>query len=124
MSHHLRRLIRDLRAYVALLASGADISEINTVRKHLERCKGGGPARLAYPAKRGKPDTFRCHRGPGGRDCLRSDRSRCDHLRRPMQVLKRYRVPEEVHQYIFRRLQRGMMGEIEDTPKPEAAVFK
>lgn len=34
-----------------LLSCGADISEINAVRKHLSVLKGGGMARLAYPAK-------------------------------------------------------------------------
>ena len=33
-----------------LLASGADIHEINTVRKHLSKLKGGGLAQLAQPA--------------------------------------------------------------------------
>jgi glycerate 2-kinase len=34
-----------------LLASGAEIGEINTLRKHLDRVKGGGLARLAAPAE-------------------------------------------------------------------------
>ena len=33
-----------------LLRSGADISEINTVRKHISRVKGGRLAQIAYPA--------------------------------------------------------------------------
>src|SRR5262249_15706997 len=35
----------------ALLRSGATINEINVVRKHLDRVKGGGLARLAAPAR-------------------------------------------------------------------------
>lgn len=34
----------------ALLLSGAAISEVNTVRRHLSRLKGGGLARVAHPA--------------------------------------------------------------------------
>jgi glycerate-2-kinase len=35
----------------ALLDAGADIRELNTVRAHIDRLKGGGMARLAAPAR-------------------------------------------------------------------------
>lgn len=35
----------------ALLRSGAEIMEVNTVRKHLSKTKGGGLAKILYPAK-------------------------------------------------------------------------
>ncbi|MDY6846505.1 MAG: glycerate-2-kinase family protein, partial [Chloroflexota bacterium] len=35
----------------SLLKSGADINEINTLRKRLDQVKGGGLARLLYPAQ-------------------------------------------------------------------------
>ncbi len=34
-----------------LLACGANINEINTIRKHLDQIKGGGLARMIYPAQ-------------------------------------------------------------------------
>ena len=38
------------KVYDAFLASGKTINEINTVRKHLSLLKGGGLAKVAYPA--------------------------------------------------------------------------
>lgn len=44
------RLDDKIRVTQSLLACGADIAQINCVRKHLSRLKGGGLARLAAPA--------------------------------------------------------------------------
>ncbi|MFN8513842.1 MAG: glycerate-2-kinase family protein [Chloroflexia bacterium] len=44
--------LEELRATTGLLlAAGANINELNTVRKHLETLKGGGLARVAAPAR-------------------------------------------------------------------------
>jgi len=116
--------IEDLRRLnAALLASGARISEINTVRKHLETLKGGGLARLAYPARVASlmlSDVIGDPVDGIASGLTAADRSTFSDA---MQVLTRYRLPEEVHQHVYRRLQRGMRGEIEETPKPGAAVF-
>ncbi len=42
--------IQGARLYDSFLGSGKTISEINTVRKHLSSLKGGGLAKVAYPA--------------------------------------------------------------------------
>jgi glycerate 2-kinase len=47
----------------ALLASGAPIDEMNVVRKHLSRIKGGQLAAAAYPGEAcWRFDDFRCAR--------------------------------------------------------------
>lgn len=44
-------LEQERQIFNALLESGADIQEMNTVRKHMSSIKGGGLAKYAYPAK-------------------------------------------------------------------------
>ena len=71
-----------------LLRSGATIRELNTVRKHLSRLKGGGLARGRRAGARGVPRALR----RGGRrpldDRLGPDRARPHHLRRRARVLR------------------------------------
>ena len=68
----------------ALLRSGANIGEINCVRKHLSRIKGGRLAKRAYPAQpRHARDLRRARRRPRG-DRLGADGAGSDHAcRRP-----------------------------------------
>ena len=108
----------------ALLACGADINEINTLRKHLEPLKGGGLAQLAAPARLltlilsdviGNPlDVIAS--GPTA-----PDRST---FREAFQVLERYDLLDKTPESIVQYLESGKRGEIPETPKPGDPLFK
>jgi hydroxypyruvate reductase len=74
-----------------LLACGATIHEINTVRKHLSRVKGGGLAHAAHQAE---------------------------------QVLKRYGIWDQAPGSVRAYVEKGVNGEIEETPKPGDPPFQ
>jgi hydroxypyruvate reductase len=107
-----------------LLACGASIHEINALRKHISRLKGGQLARLACPATLitlvlsdvvgdsldviasgpTVPDTSTFA------DCL--------------EILHRYDLREQVPAAIRRRLEAGVAGSIPETPKPTDPAFE
>ena len=106
----LKKLTQDL------LRSGADIGEINTVRKHVSVLKGGGLARLAAPAKvlalllsdvvGDAPSSIAS--GPAAPDTTTLEEARA--------VLERYDI--EPAQSIAEHLENA-----EETPKPGDPVF-
>jgi hydroxypyruvate reductase len=106
-----------------LLASGASISEINTLRKHLDLLKGGGLARLAHPASLvtlvlsdvvGSPLDIIAS-GPTVPD----PSTFADGLA----VLRRYGLEGRVPQTVLSRLRRGAAGALPETPKPGDPLF-
>jgi hydroxypyruvate reductase len=107
-----------------LLACGADIHEINTVRKHLSRAKGGGLARLAYPATVVSlilsdvigDDLNVIASGPAVPDTSTFADTR--------QVFDRYDIWHELPQSVQIRIERGLAGDIKDTPKAGDDVFQ
>ena len=106
-----------------LLECGASINEINAIRKHISRLKGGGLARLAYPSTLitlilsdvvGDPlDVIAS--GPTVPD--KSTFGEC------MAILRKYNLTEKAPPSIKDRIQRGFDGEIEETPKPGNPIF-
>jgi hydroxypyruvate reductase len=107
-----------------LLTSGADIHEINTVRKHLSELKGGGLARLAYPAALqalilsdvldDDPGTIAS--GPTAGDFTTFSSARDVFCRRGIWN----QIPSPIKTY----LNRGCDGLIDETPLPEDEVFR
>ena len=107
-----------------LLECGASINEINAIRKHISRLKGGGLARLAYPSTLitlilsdvvGDPlDVIAS--GPTVPD--KSTFGDC------MAILRKYHLIEKTPSSIRDRIQRGIKGEIEETPKPGIPIFE
>jgi len=107
-----------------LLASGADINEINCVRKHLSRLKGGGLARLAAPADLHAlilsdvlgDDLSAIASGPTVPDP--STFAEAIAILQHRQIWER--LPDPVRNY----LQNGALGKIPETPKPNDPIFK
>jgi glycerate 2-kinase len=101
----------------ALLRSGADIGEINTVRKHVSVLKGGGLARLAAPASTLAlllSDVVGDDPSAIASGLTAPDPTTLEQARR---VLKRYGIepPQRVAEYL---------ESAEETPKPGDALFR
>lgn len=107
-----------------LLDCGADIREINTIRKHISQIKGGRLAQLAYPSTVlgfilsdvvGDPlDAIGS--GPTVPDTSTFEEA--------WTILNKYKLLNEVAPSILRHLQLGKEGKIEETPKPGDASFE
>ncbi len=106
-----------------LQEAGADIGELNTVRKHLSRLKGGGLARLAAPARVlslilsdvvGDPLEVIAS-GPTVPDPTTYAEA--------LGVLARYHLQERTPPAILEHLRQGEAGETRETPKPGDPLF-
>ncbi|MEM2570509.1 MAG: glycerate kinase [Thermoproteota archaeon] len=107
-----------------LLSCGANIHEINCIRKHLSTVKGGNLARLIYPANGlclilsdvVGDDVDTIASGPTSPDNTRF----VDAWR----ILEKYRLLDKVPKAVIERIKMGMDGKIPETPKANDLVFK
>jgi glycerate 2-kinase len=107
----------------ALLACGADIREMNTLRKHISRIKGGQLARAAAPARVltlilsdivGDPlDAIAS--GPTVPDPTTYANA--------LAILDKYHIREKIPASIRTHLEAGAAGKIPETPKPDDPLF-
>jgi len=106
-----------------LLASGAAIHEINAVRKHLSAIKGGQLARLAWPARVEAllvSDVIGDSLDVIGSGPTAPDRST---FLDAIAVLGRYGILDRVPAAVRERIERGVAGSIDETPKPGDPLF-
>jgi glycerate 2-kinase len=106
-----------------LLKCGATIDEINTLRKHLDKIKGGQLVTLTMPASTialilsdvvGDP-LDRIASGPSVADPSTYQDA--------LQILEKYQLTERVPENIFHHLKQGRNGLIPETPKPGNPIF-
>jgi glycerate 2-kinase len=107
----------------ALLACGADIREMNTIRKHISRIKGGQLARAAQPARVMALVLSDIVGDP--LDAIASGPTVPDPTtyQAALGILDQYRIRGEIPASIRARLETGARGEVPETPKPEDPLF-
>jgi glycerate 2-kinase len=107
-----------------LLASGADIREINAVRKHLSAIKGGQLARLASPAT---VLSLLLSDVIGDRlDVIGSGPTEPDGstFADAWAVIEKYALEAKAPPAVRERIQAGMRGEVPETPKAGDPAFR
>lgn len=106
-----------------LLAAGADIREMNTVRKHISAVKGGQLTRRAHPAR---VITFVLSDVVGDPlDAIASGPTVPDTstFADALAVLDKYSLEDRVPASVLERLAAGARGEIAENPKPGDPAF-
>ena len=108
----------------ALLNCGARIHEVNAIRKHISRVKGGRLAKLAHPSTvlslilSDVIDDSMDNIGSGPTAPDSSTFADC------LAIIDRYGVREIIPVAVSSFLKKGAVGEIEDTPKPGDPIFQ
>ena len=105
-----------------LISCGADIKEINTVRKHVSRVKGG---RLAKATKARVISLIISDVIGDPLDSIASGPTAPDSttFRDAMDVIEKYDLEDKMPASIMDVLRKGIRGEIEETPKPGDDIF-
>jgi hydroxypyruvate reductase len=107
-----------------LLRAGANINELNAVRKHISTLKGGQLARAAAPARVEALLLSDVNGDP--LDVIASGPTAPDDstFAEAMGILARFDIRDQVASSIVTRLQQGIQGEVAETPKPGDPLFE
>jgi glycerate-2-kinase len=107
-----------------LLKAGASIHEVNTVRKHISAIKGGRLAELLQPAN---VVSLIISDVPGDNlEVIGSGPTVPDPttFKDAYNVLLRRNIVDKVPLNVIKLIERGVWGEIKETPKPGSSVFQ
>ncbi len=106
-----------------LLACGARIDEINTVRKHLSSIKGGQLAKASYPSTLITLILSDVVGDP--MDIIASGPTVPDEstFKDAYEIIRKYSLEDKVPNNIYRFLKSGKLGKIEETPKTGNEIF-
>jgi glycerate 2-kinase len=107
-----------------LLKAGADIDELNTVRKHLSRVKGGRLAEAAFP---GTIKSLILSDVISNRlDVIASGPTAPDRTTysEALKVIEKYELKPKIPAKVFNVLRQGLQGRLAETPKEGAPVFR
>jgi hydroxypyruvate reductase/glycerate 2-kinase len=107
-----------------LLKAGADINELNTVRKHISKVKGGRLAEIAYPAKMISlvlSDVIGDRLDVIASGPTAPDKTTYNHA---IGVLEKYKLTEKAPESVINMLGNGAKGLIPETPKDDNPVFE
>jgi len=107
-----------------LLKSGADIQEMNSVRKHVSHIKGGQLARIIFPAT--LVSLILSDVIGDSLDVIASGPTSPDTATfgDALQILKKYNLTERIPSSILRHLTLGSQGLIAETPKTGDPAFR
>jgi hydroxypyruvate reductase len=107
-----------------LLDCGASIREINAIRKHISKVKGGRLAKLAFPAA--VISLILSDVIGDSLDSIASGPTVPDSTTFAdcMRIIRRYEIEDRIPLPVLRLLQRGARGEVEETPKIGNPAFQ
>lgn len=112
------------KGYQLLINSGAGIAEINCVRKHLSRIKGGQLVRAAYPAQ---VVSLLISDVPGDNlETIGSGMTVPDPgtYQQAISVLEQYGLTSQFPDSLLQHLYKGQRGQLDETPKPGDPIFQ
>jgi glycerate 2-kinase len=107
-----------------LLRCGADIKEMNALRKHISQVKGGRLAEVAQPARVLSlilSDVIGDRLDSIGSGPTAPDRTTFGDC---LKIVEKYRLKNRIPASIYRHLKRGAQGKIKETPKPGDPIFR